>query len=84
MRVRGLTRGGYLEQVRGYCRELGTDSHSPMPDQERHRRQVDSALIFLRLVSRLPGKDESLVAVQLRFVSLPPTHFHPDCCPPLT
>ena len=21
VRVRGLTRGGYLEQVRGYCRE---------------------------------------------------------------
>lgn len=22
LRVRGLTRGGYLEQVRGYCRDL--------------------------------------------------------------
>ena len=22
VRVRGLTRGGYLEQVRGYCREV--------------------------------------------------------------
>jgi hypothetical protein len=24
VRVRGLTRGGYLEQVRGYCREPGS------------------------------------------------------------
>ena len=27
VRVRGLTRGGYREQVRGYCRDRG---HSPM------------------------------------------------------
>ena len=29
VRVRGLTRGGYLEQVRGYCRERSTT-----PDQQ--------------------------------------------------
>jgi hypothetical protein len=28
VRVRGLTRGGYCEQVRGYCRELGRGQRS--------------------------------------------------------
>ena len=32
VRVRGLTRGGYLEQVRGYAR--GGQSRSKMPNQE--------------------------------------------------
>jgi hypothetical protein len=27
VRVRGLTRGGYLEQVRGYCRDARHDRH---------------------------------------------------------
>ncbi len=27
VRVRGLTRGGYLEQVRGYCRDARRDRH---------------------------------------------------------
>jgi hypothetical protein len=26
VRVRGLTRGGYKEQVRGYCRDVGTSA----------------------------------------------------------
>ncbi len=29
VRVRGLTRGGYLEQVRGYCREPFHDAARP-------------------------------------------------------
>ncbi len=29
VRVRGLTRGGYLEQVRGYCRDAGHERASP-------------------------------------------------------
>jgi hypothetical protein len=29
VRVRGLTRGGYLEQVRGYCRDARCDSTAP-------------------------------------------------------
>ena len=33
VRVRGLTRGGYLEQVRGYCREVGTGNRTINPDQ---------------------------------------------------
>lgn len=28
VRVRGLTRGGYLEQVRGYCRDARQERHS--------------------------------------------------------
>jgi hypothetical protein len=27
VRVRGLTRGGYLEQVRGYCRDQNSNQH---------------------------------------------------------
>ena len=29
VRVRGMTRGGYLEQVRGYCRDARHDRHQP-------------------------------------------------------
>ncbi len=29
VRVRGLTRGGYLEQVRGYCRDARDERHQP-------------------------------------------------------
>ena len=29
VRVRGLTRGGYLEQVRGYCRDARHERHQP-------------------------------------------------------
>ena len=33
VRLRDMTRGGYLEQVRGYCRDAGR--RSKMSDQER-------------------------------------------------
>ena len=33
VRVRGLTRGGYLEQVRGYCRDARQRRHPRGPDQ---------------------------------------------------
>ena len=32
VRVRGLTRGGYLEQVRGYCRDA--QNRQPFPIYE--------------------------------------------------
>lgn len=35
VRVRGMTRGGYLEQVRGYAREASNGHRSTNPDQER-------------------------------------------------
>jgi hypothetical protein len=35
VRVRGLTRGGYLEQVRGYCREVRDGHRSTLPDRDR-------------------------------------------------
>jgi hypothetical protein len=31
VRVRGMTRGGYLEQVRGYCRDARDGHRSTMP-----------------------------------------------------
>ena len=40
VRVRGLTRGGYLEQVRGYCRDARCSSKAP----EKERAPVGSAL----------------------------------------
>jgi hypothetical protein len=35
VRVRGLTRGGYKEQVRGYCRDTSNGRRSNMPDRNR-------------------------------------------------
>jgi hypothetical protein len=35
VRVRDMTRGGYLEQVRGYCRDTRQRSHPTASDQER-------------------------------------------------
>jgi len=35
VRVRGLTRGGYREQVRGYCRDARNGRRSNMPDRIR-------------------------------------------------
>ena len=34
VRVRGLTRGGYLEQVQGYCRDARQRRHPRGPDQQ--------------------------------------------------
>jgi hypothetical protein len=34
VRVRGLTRGGYLEQVRGYCRDARNGHRSTVPNRE--------------------------------------------------
>jgi hypothetical protein len=33
VRVRGLTRGSYREQVRGYCRDARNEHRSKMPDR---------------------------------------------------
>jgi len=35
VRVQGLTRGGYREQVRGYCRDTRNGRRSNMPDRNR-------------------------------------------------
>jgi hypothetical protein len=35
VRVRGLTRGEYREQVRGYCRDTRNGHRSNMPDRNR-------------------------------------------------
>src|SRR3974390_2618325 len=37
VRVRDLTRGGYREQIRGYCRDARNESSNAAPDQERAR-----------------------------------------------
>jgi hypothetical protein len=37
VRVRGLTRGGYLEQVRGYCRDARVTSQARPVSAVRHR-----------------------------------------------
>ena len=39
VRVRGLTRGGYREQVRGYCRDAWQGRHTQAPDPERALRR---------------------------------------------
>jgi hypothetical protein len=36
IRVRGMTRGGYLEQVRGYCRPASGDRNRSRLDAEGH------------------------------------------------
>jgi len=41
VRVRDLTRGGYKEQVRGYCRDARNARHSNIAD--RHRAPVAAA-----------------------------------------
>jgi hypothetical protein len=35
VRVRGMTRGGYMEQVRGFARQGGLGTHSIVPDRYR-------------------------------------------------
>ena len=40
VRVRGLTRGGYLEQVRGYCRHARHQSAFPTPTCGKKHKQV--------------------------------------------
>lgn len=35
VRVRDMTRGGYLEQVRGYCRATRTGHRAATPDRDR-------------------------------------------------
>jgi hypothetical protein len=40
VRVRGLTRGGYLEQVRGYCRHARQQSAFPTPTCGKKHKQV--------------------------------------------
>src|SRR6266849_3382251 len=45
VRVRGLTRGGYLEQVRGYCRDAGHRSTPQGRDRAPAERMIrDSGL----------------------------------------
>jgi hypothetical protein len=62
VRVRDLTRGGYREQIRGYCRDARTGSPSTTPNQRvapncpavlaRHLEPVKNTLEMTRRWSR--------------------------------
>jgi hypothetical protein len=52
VRVRGITRGGYLEQVRGYCRLPDRDRASVAPsdqaNQERNKPRAEKPAWMLK------------------------------------